>query len=84
MIQENTKIICITKALSSPGSFDYLIVADNENRIYVFEAFYLKFDKCIFKCDSQIIKLTYIQEEKLIVAFCKDGTAYIIYYPIIE
>lgn len=84
MIQENTKIICMTKALSSPGSFDYLIVADNENRIYVFEAFYLKFDKCIFKCDSQIIKLTYIQEEKLIVAFCKDGTAYIIYYPIIE
>lgn len=42
------RIVAITKATSFPGSFDYLVVADNENYIFVFEAFYMILGNQIF------------------------------------
>lgn len=77
------RIVAMTKASSLPGAFDFLIVADDSNYIYVFEAYYLNFGDPIFKCNSKIKKLTYIKEESLIIAFCEDGTAAVIYKPII-
>ncbi|KAK8847191.1 hypothetical protein M9Y10_019774 [Tritrichomonas musculus] len=81
---EKKTIVAMTKASSLPGCFDFLIVADDSNFIYVFEAFYLQIGEPVFRCNSRIIKLMYNIEESLIVAFCEDGTASIIYYPIIE
>lgn len=75
-------IVAMTKALSIPEAFDFLIVADDLNHIFVFEAFYLEFGQPIFQTQSRILKLVYYQEECLIIAFCADGTAAVIYYPI--
>ncbi|KAK8838288.1 hypothetical protein M9Y10_035711 [Tritrichomonas musculus] len=83
-LENNKRIVAMTRACSHPGAFDYLIAADNDNNIYVFEAFYLKFGEPIFECKSKINKLTYIHEESLIVAFCEDSTAIVIHYPIID
>ncbi|KAK8841194.1 hypothetical protein M9Y10_027394 [Tritrichomonas musculus] len=81
-LEEKKRIMAMTKASSLPGAFDFLIVADSNNCIYVFEAFYLNFGEPIFRCNSKIKKLTYVAEESLIIAFCEDGTAAVIYYPI--
>lgn len=77
------RIVCMTKALSKPGGFDFLIIADNSNCIYVFEAFYMIIGEPVFKCNCKIIEIKYIRELSLIIAFCEDGIASIIYYPII-
>ena len=81
---KNKRIVALNKAMSSPGGFDFLIVADSCNCIYVFEAFYMKLGEPIFKCNTKIIKIKYLREESLLVVCCEDGTASVIYYPIIS
>lgn len=81
-LDNNMHITAITKASLLPGSFDFLIVADNLNYIYMFDAFDLVFDQPIFKCSSRVLKLFYIQSESLIIAFCEDNTSVVISYPI--
>lgn len=77
----SVNITSMEQAQSSPGKFDYLIVADTNNRIFLFEAFYLKIGKPIFQCKSKIIKLKYIKTESLILAFCEDSTVSVLLLP---
>ena len=83
-LENNKRITAMTKTTSVPGNFDFLIASNDENYIFVFEAFYLNLGKPIFKCKSKVIKLIYIKEESLIVAFCESGTVSFIYYPILS
>lgn len=54
--------------------FDYLIASDDLNRIFVLEAFSMKFEELEFNCNSKIIQLKYDREESLIIAMCDDGS----------
>lgn len=80
----NIDVVSMTMASSLPGKFDYLIIADKNNRISVFEAFYMKIGKSIFQCKSKVQELAYIKEESIIIAFCENSTASVIYYPIAD
>lgn len=64
----------MTCASSMPGCFDYLIASDDLNRIFVLEAFSMKFEELEFNCNSKIIQLKYVREESLIIAMCDDGS----------
>lgn len=74
-------LICVS---SSPGGFDYIIAGDEENRIFVFEAFYLDLGEPIFTCHFRIKNLNYIKEKSAIIVFSDVGIAYVIIHPIID
>ena len=84
-LEYDDKTLCeMTYASSMPGCFDYLIVADDLSRIFIFEAFSSKFEEIKFKCNSKIIQLKYIKEESLIIVICDDGCVNVIFYYIDE
>lgn len=76
-------IVQMTCASSTPGCFDYLIIADKSNRIFVLEAYSLSLKNPIFTCKSKITQLKYLRDEMLILAVCEDGTVNVIFHPII-
>ncbi|OHS93089.1 hypothetical protein TRFO_40620 [Tritrichomonas foetus] len=53
--------------------FDYVLMADVENKVYMFEAFYAKIEKPIFESDEKIVKLEFLEHEKTAVIVTESG-----------
>ena len=70
-------IVTLT-CFSSFDGFDFIILADNHNKIYVFEAYYLQIGEPIFRSPVNIFKLFYWNDFKTIVSICQNGTTFLI------
>ena len=53
--------------------FDYIIMSDSENKVYIFEAFYAKIEDPIFESKSKIINIEFLVQEKMAVILTSDG-----------
>ncbi|OHT13798.1 hypothetical protein TRFO_16026 [Tritrichomonas foetus] len=79
--KESALVSVITSAKNTSG-FDYLILADSNNNIFIFEAFYLDFKAPFYSCDSKVISLYYINDLSFIVVICENGTMHFIFQSI--
>ncbi|KAH0786979.1 Beige/BEACH domain containing protein [Histomonas meleagridis] len=77
-----SRIVSMTTFKRLYDGIDFVVFADEDGFVYLFEAFDLEIGKPIneTKLDSEVIDLRVFVEESLIFAFCKNGK--IVIFPI--
>lgn len=57
----------------SKKGFDYMVISDNNGKLFSFEVFYCNIGDGIYRCKSPILTLTYLDDVSSIIAITKDG-----------
>lgn len=78
-VEFNFRIAC-WESFSSLDGFDYVLVSDENGKLYLFEAFYLNPSKPIYRCQRTIIHVKYLLESNIVVAISKEGTIFLVPY----
>ena len=63
---------------SSPSSFDYLVLADVDGRLYMTDIYELKITDSFFRCHSKLALIEYNHKEACFVALTVEGTIILI------
>ena len=76
--------IAIWSSWTSNKAFDYMVISDDNGKLFAFEVFYCNIGEMIYRCNSRITTLTYLQDIWCISAATKDGRILFVPYEIIE
>lgn len=60
-------------SFSSPSDFDFIVIVDDDDEIYLFEAFYLDINQKLYKVSSRVITIEYIYVLSTLCVMCEDG-----------
>ena len=60
-------------SVSTKEGFDFIVMVDEEGSFFVFEAYYLDFDKKFFATQQKIVYINIIVEDNLVCAVTETG-----------
>jgi hypothetical protein len=76
--------VTIWSSWTSPKGFDYMVVADENGKLFVFEVFFCEIGEGIFRCRSVVQWLTYAMDIGCVVAVTRDGRLIFVPHQIAE
>lgn len=83
-IKEIHFVVSCWTSWSCEKGFDYVLLSDENGKLFMFEAFYLNILRPFYRCQRQIICVKCIFEEKIIIAVSKEGRVFFVpYKPVI-
>ena len=65
---------------TSEKNFDYIFLADENGKFYMFEAFYLNIDKPFFRSGRHLVHINYFPEVSIALAISSDGKLFLVPY----